>query len=219
MSWLCYIDYVNNFSGADMDTIPASLANNLRTIKSYEAYAEQYSQNVAHFPAPVDEAALKRVAAAAGHGGRILEIGSGPGWEADFLETLGVAVRRTDATRRFLEIQAARGKTGDVLNVITDNLGGPYDAIVAMCVLIHVSRDQIDHVLTKIAQALLPNGAFLVSMRDGDGETLGKYHTVYWRRDDFVARLEATGFAMDWGGQHVDGDNDTWHTFLVRKSA
>jgi 2-polyprenyl-3-methyl-5-hydroxy-6-metoxy-1,4-benzoquinol methylase len=201
-----------------MHTLPSSLVNNLHTIESYETYAEQYSQNVAHFPAPVDAAALTRVAAAAGHDGNILEIGSGPGWEADFLETLGVSVRRTDATRRFLEIQAARGKKGDVLNVITDDLGGPYDAIVAMCVLIHVPRDHIDHVLKKIAQALRPSGSFLVSMRVGEGETVGKYHTVYWRRDDFVARLDAAGFALDWDVHHVDNDEDAWHTFLARKT-
>jgi 2-polyprenyl-3-methyl-5-hydroxy-6-metoxy-1,4-benzoquinol methylase len=201
-----------------MDTFSTSLPKTLRTIESYEAYAEQYSQNVAHVPAPIDEAALRRVATAARHGGRILEIGSGPGWEADFLETLGISVRRTDATRKFLEIQAARGKKGDLLNVITDNLGGPYDGIVAMCVLIHVPRDQIDHVLAKIAQALRSDGAFLVSMRDGDGETDGKYHTTYWRRDDFVEQMKAMRLALEWDVQHIDCDADPWHTFLARKS-
>ena len=100
---------------------------------------------------------------------------SGPGRDADFLETLGVRVRRTDATRRFLELQAARGKQGELLNIVTDELGGPYDAVVGLCVLIYVPRDQIDHVLSKIAASLRPGGAFLVSMRDGDGETGGIY--------------------------------------------
>lgn len=201
-----------------MDISSKALASSLQTIESYEEYAEQYSRNVAHVPAPNDAAALRRIAAEAGNGGRILEIGSGPGWEADFLETLGASVRRTDATRRFLEIQSARGKTGDILNVITDELGGPYDAVVAMCVLIHVPRDQIDQVLTKIAQALRPGGAFLVSMRDGDGETVGKYHTVYWRRDDFASRMETAGFALEWEEHSIDVDKDPWHTFFARKS-
>lgn len=200
-----------------MDISNKSLACSLRTIDSYEGYAEHYSRNVAHIPAPDDEIALRRVAATAGFGGRILEIGSGPGWEADFLETLGVSVRRTDATRRFLGIQAARGKKGDILNVITDDLGGPYDGIVAMCVLIHVTRDQIDNVLGKIACSLRPEGVLLVSMRDGEGESVGEYHTVYWRRDDFVKRMNAAGLALIWEGHNLDTDNDAWHTFLARK--
>lgn len=193
-----------------------SLADSQRTIESYEGFADQYSRLGG--PSPDVEAALRRVAEAVGDGGRILEVGSGPGWEADFLESLGVSVRRTDATRRFLELQAERGKQGDLLNVITDDLGGPYDAVAALCVLIHVPRDQIDQVLKRIAEALRPRGAFLVSMRDGDGETSGKYHTVYWRRDDFAARMEAAGFALEWDEYSVDCDNDGWNTFLARRS-
>ncbi len=61
-------------------------ATSAQTIAAYEDYAEQYSRNVAHVPSANDEAALRRIATAAGPGGRILEIGSGPGWEADFIE-------------------------------------------------------------------------------------------------------------------------------------
>lgn len=118
----------------------ATLANTQRTIDSYEGCADEYSRIVDPFPSPSLEAALRQVATAAGKGGQILEIGSGAGWDADFLETQGVSVRRTDATRRFLELQAARGKEGELLNVITDDLGGPYDAVVALCVLIRKDR-------------------------------------------------------------------------------
>jgi len=200
-----------------MPNLATSLAKSQRTIASYEGYADQYSRNVAQIPGPEEDAALRNVASIAGNGGHILEIGSGPGWEADFLETLGVSVRRTDATRRFLEIQAARGKKGDILNVITDELGGPYDAVVAMCVLIHVPRRQIDQVLRKIAAALRPDGAFLVSMRDGEGESYGKYHTVYWRRDDFIARMAAAGLTIQWERFSSDEDDMQWHTFLARR--
>lgn len=197
--------------------IPAkSLAQSQRTIDSYEGFADQYSR--LDGPSTAVEAALRRIVEATGGRGHVLEIGSGPGWEADFLEALGASVRRTDATRRFLELQAQRGKRGDLLNVITDDLGGPYDGIVALCVLIHVPRDQIGQVLTRSAQALRPDGAFLVSMRDGDGETSGDYHTVYWRRDDFVACMEAAGFTVEWEEYSVDCDNDGWNTFLARRS-
>lgn len=186
-----------------------------QTIASYEAYADNYYALVPKVPDPADQAAFRRVAEIAGPSGRVLEIGSGPGWDADFLETLGLRVRRTDATKRFLELQAARGKTGELLNVITDDVGGPYDAVAAMCVLIHVPHEDTDQVLAKLARSLRPGGALIVSMRDGDGETTGKYHMTYWRRDDFAARLAAAGLDVVWDEFRLDCDNDAWNTFLA----
>ena len=155
-----------------MNEIDDSLARSRRTIRSYEGYADRYAR-IRKGPDQREQAALARVASMAGPGGRILEIGSGPGYGADFLETLGVEVRRTDAAQRFLDLQAERGRPGDRLDVITDPLGGPYDAVVAQYVLFHVPRDAIDGVLAKIARALRPGGAFLVSMCEGEGETNG----------------------------------------------
>lgn len=186
-----------------------------QTIASYEAYADSYYALVPQTPNPFDQAAFVRVAEIAGPGGRALEIGSGPGWDADFLETLGLSVRRTDATRRFLELQAERGKHGDMLDVITDDVGGPYDAVVAMCVLIHVPRSEIDPVLRKLTHSLRPGGALIASMRNGDGETTGKYHTAYWRRDDFAERLGVAGLSLVWDEFSVDCDGDEWNTFIA----
>jgi SAM-dependent methyltransferase len=127
-----------------MGVSPESLAKSRQTISAYEDYAERYDAIVRHVPNPREQASLKRLVAIAGTDGQILEVGSGPGYDADFLESLGVKVRRTDATKRFLELQAARGKHGELLDLITDDLGGPYDAVLALCVLIHVPRDQTD---------------------------------------------------------------------------
>lgn len=188
-----------------------------QTIQSYEDYADRYAANVSKTPSNLDRIALKCLAQRVGPGGRVLEIGSGPGYEADFMETLGLDVKRTDATKRFLEIQAARGKQGDLLDIITDEFGGPYDAVVGMCVLIHVPREHIDSVLAKITNALRPGGLFLVSMREGDGETTGKYHTIYWRRDDFAARINAAGMDLLWDQASVCEDGDNWNTFLAAR--
>lgn len=198
-----------------MSVSAEALAKSRQTISSYEDYAKQYDAIVRHVPNPREQAALRRLVAIAGTGGQILEVGSGAGYDADFLETLGARVRRTDATRRFLELQAARGKHGELLDLITDDLRGPYDAVLALCVLIHVPRDQTDQVLAKIAGSLRPGGAFLVSMRNGDGETGGEYHTVYWRREDFAARIEAAGLVLIRDDFNIGRNNEEWNTFLA----
>jgi 2-polyprenyl-3-methyl-5-hydroxy-6-metoxy-1,4-benzoquinol methylase len=200
---------------AGMSSTNHYMTKNGRTISSYESYADQYDKNVAIYPGPHDAQGLKRLAEYVGAGGQILEVGSGPGRDADFLETLGVTVKRTDATRRFIEIQAARGKTAEYLDIITGDLGGPYDAVAALCVIIHVPREQTDMVLAKITRALRPGGAFLVSMRDGDGETDGNYHMIFWRRDQFAERLEAAGMRLIWDAFSIDTDGEAWNTFLA----
>lgn len=196
-------------------TTASAVSQNRQTISSYEDYADRYYSLVSDTPNAFDQTAFRRVAEIAGPGGHVLEIGSGPGWDADFLETLGLTVHRTDATKRFLALQAARGKAGELLDVITDPVGGPYDAVVAMCVLIHVPRDEIDQVLAKLTRSLRPGGALIASMRDGDDETSGKYHTIYWRRDDFAARLTGAGLQLVWDAPSVCSDGDAWNTFVA----
>jgi SAM-dependent methyltransferase len=149
--------------------------------------------------------------------GTVLEVGSGTGRDADLIESLGPRVRRTDATQAFLDLQAARGKHGELLDLLTDDLGGPYDAVLAIAVLIHIPREQTQQVLDRIAGALRPGGAFLVSIRGGDGETTGDYHTVFWRRDDFAERLLASGLEVGWDSADIGRNDNLWLTFLALK--
>ena len=136
----------------------------------------------------------------------------------DVLESLGLVVRRTDAAQAFLDLMAERGKQADLLNVITDELGGPYDGVLAMGVLIHVDREQTDAVLRKIQAALKPGGALLAAMRKGDGETSGDYHTVCWPRDRFAERLAAAGLSVTWDAESVGRDGNDWVTFLALRA-
>jgi SAM-dependent methyltransferase len=161
--------------------------------------------------------ALERLAAIVPPGGRALEIGSGPGRDADYLESLRVAVRRTDAARSFAEIQSERGKKVDIVDVVEHDLGAPYAAVAALCVLMHVGRDRIDGVLLKIAAALVPGGGFLVSVREGVGETPPPAAMTFWSRDDFAARLTTAGLKLEWDDLEVDSAGDAWLTFLARR--
>lgn len=201
-----------------MSDVPArALANTRRTVQSYEGFAREYDTLCGPVPSPDVEDGLRRLMQIVPLGGSVLEVGSGPGREADFIEALGAVVRRTDAARSFVDVQAERGKRAELLNVVTDELGGPYDAVLALCVLIHVDREQIDAVLRKVNGALRPGGAFLVSLRTGEGETSGSYHTVYWTRDRFAAKLTAAGLSIAWDALSVDVDDDEWVTFLARR--
>jgi SAM-dependent methyltransferase len=193
---------------------------NRRTIDGYEACARDYAAAVDPKPSAVGEAALRHLASAMPRGGRALEIGSGPGWDADFLEMLGVTVDRTDITAAFRALQAERGHVVASLDVVEDALPGPYDAVVVLCVLQHVERERFDDVLQKIAGALHPRGLLLASMREGEGDswdhgTSGDYRLVLWPADALHARLAAAGFEVEWEMRH-HGNGD-WLYFVARR--
>jgi hypothetical protein len=61
-----------------------------------------------------------------------------------------------------------------------DDLGKRHDGVLALCVLLHVTRDATDAVLARIAAALAPGGFFLVSVRED-----GYARATAWTRDDF----------------------------------
>ncbi len=121
--------------------IEEHLVNNNRTLQSYENCAYQYAASVSKDPAQQFKEAIQQMVDVAGKGGTILEVGSGPGWDADFVESLGVTVRRTDATVAFRDFQEKRGKKIEPLNILTDDFGGLYDGIMAFYVLQHIDRN------------------------------------------------------------------------------
>jgi 2-polyprenyl-3-methyl-5-hydroxy-6-metoxy-1,4-benzoquinol methylase len=192
---------------------------NARTVESYEQIADAYAQET--IGARVLSGGLTQLADAV-PGGHVLEIGSGPGWDADALEEAGLTVRRTDITEAFLELQRSRGKEVDRLDAINDDLGGPYDAVVTVHVLQHVEPDDLPAVLAKVAGALHPGGRFLVSipLGEGAGWETGESGSLYYRalrsKDEFTAALEQAGFESQWTDQAHEDEDTGWFVVLAQ---
>ncbi len=192
---------------------------NARTVESYEQIADDYARETAG--AGVLSNGLTRLAETvpAGHA---LEIGSGPGWDADVLEEAGLTVRRTDITQAFIEFQRGRGKQVDQLDVIKDDLGGPYDAVVALHVLQHVEPDDLPAVLAKVAGALRAGGRFLVSipLGEGAGWEVGESGSPYYRalrtEGEFIAALEHAGLRSDWTERSDHDEESGWLCVLAQ---
>ncbi|RYC12539.1 class I SAM-dependent methyltransferase [Nocardioides zhouii] len=202
-----------------------STSANHRTVESYERIARDYADDTAPGPTgagELDGDGLRRLLGVVPAGGTVLEVGSGPGWDADFLEAHGVAVRRTDITTAFIDLQAERGKVVERLDVTSDDLGGPYDAVLALAVLQHVDRALMPDLLGRVAGALTPGGAFLISVREGDGEQWevgdsgNPYFTVLWREPDLCDALEDAGFGLEWRSWGEDSEESRWLTFLAK---
>lgn len=198
-----------------------SRANNRCTLQAYERHARGYAAAVSAIPSPSGAEALRRLAAALAPGQQVLEIGSGPGWDADFLEALGLRVHRTDATAAFRQFQAERGNRVEPLDLLRDDIVGRYDGVLMLCVLQHFERVQLDAALGKLARALRGGGALLLSYPQGSDECWertqsGDYRVVRWMRVAMDARLARSGFAVDWDACS-DGEDGPWRDVLARR--
>src|SRR5262245_6310957 len=142
--------------------MPHEHPNNGRTVAAYENYARRYAAAVSP-PSGSGAEALRSLADMLPPSGRVLEIGSGPGWDADFLEGLGVRVRRTDVTAAFRNFQAERGLQVDALDVLRDEIAETYDGILMLAVLQHFERAELDVVLRSLVNALNVGGPLLLS--------------------------------------------------------
>lgn len=195
--------------------------NNGRTVAAYENYARTYAANVSQQPSDSAASALRRLANMLPSGGRVLEIGSGPGWDADFLEGLGVRVHRTDVAAAFRDFQAERGRQTDALDLLTDEIAETYGGILMLCVLQHFERTELDAVLHKLVNALTEEGAILLSYPVGEDEfwehtASGDYRVVRWSNALLDDRLQRSGFAVAWDACD-DGDEGPWRTVLARR--
>ncbi|MFN3668673.1 MAG: class I SAM-dependent methyltransferase [Brevundimonas sp.] len=203
-------------------TAPDDRALNRATVAGYDASAAGYAAETDHAPFPEQVEALQALTAAVGPGGRVLEVGSGPGWDADRLEAMGLDVRRTDLSDGFIAVQRARGRAVERLDLIADDLGGPWDGLVVLYVIQHIGRGLIDAVIGRMAAALRPGGALLMSWQEGEGERIaddaeGRYQVVRWREPEMVDQLSRHGLVIDrrWRFQ---GRDAVWIIVMARRS-
>jgi cyclopropane fatty-acyl-phospholipid synthase-like methyltransferase len=204
--------------------VPSRSASNTSTLAGYEGCADDYADTTAPRPEADDQPALVELLKLASPGSHLLEIGSGPGWDADWLEERGLTVRRTDGAESFVQLQAARGRRAERLDVIRDPLGGPYDGVVALHVLQHVERETLPSVLARIAKAIRDGGVFLLALREGEGESAeigskgNEYYVALWPRAEIIPALAALDLALRWS-HSFDGREGRWLTALFRKGA
>lgn len=196
---------------------------NHQTVAAYDDYAARYAEVTAPGQSQYGFDAVERFVRLVGPGARVLEVASGPGWDADAMEDAGLHVRRTDLSEGFIAVQAERGKTVEKLDLISDDLGGPWDGLVALYVLQHIERDQLEGVIARMVAALRSGGVLLTSFQEGETETEqngsegGVYHVVQWRPGDMLDLLAGQGLTIEWN-HSFEGDEARWTILIARRS-
>jgi len=191
------------------------------TIAAYQAAAATYAAGTTAVPESVardlDDFA-GRVA-----GGRVLEIGSGPGRDARELEARGLVVRRTDITPAFVELMRADGFDADLLDPLVDDLGGPWDGVWINAVLMHVAREEVPVLFARLHAATRAGGTMYLSLQEGDGASwiarghvADARHFTFWREQPLRDALEAAGWRVGVLRRSVTASGTWLDTFCER---
>ncbi len=188
------------------------------TLATYQTAARRYLDTFTPLPALVTF--LDRFAELVGDG-TVLELGSGSGWGARYLEDRGLTVIRTDATQAFIDVMLADGHQAKLLDIRTDDLGGPYAAVLADAVLLHLNRNQFTDVITRARGAVVPGGVFAFTVKEGDGSAWTQTkldlprHFTYWREAPLLEILDRSGWSVA-SLDHIRGRTEPWLYVLAR---
>ncbi|MGP6086965.1 class I SAM-dependent DNA methyltransferase [Antarctobacter jejuensis] len=150
------------------------------TIRIYDSRAEDYAQVTA---SDGPDATLSAFIAALPQGGRVLDLGCGPGISSGHMAAAGLSVEAWDASEAMVALAATRaGVTARQASFDALDAEATYDGIWANFSLLHAPRGDMPRHLAAIARALKPGGLFHIGVKEGEGEKrdgLGRLYTYY----------------------------------------
>jgi SAM-dependent methyltransferase len=156
----------------------------------------------------------------------ILELGCGAGGDTAEMLARGFDVQPTDGSPEMAEVASRRlGRPVGTLLFSDLDAVEAYDGVWANACLLHVPRDELASILTRIWRALKPGGAFYASFKTGDAEgrdTLNRYYnypTPEWLRETYARAGNWNSLDIETG--EVIGFDNKWAPMLfvmARKS-
>ena len=149
----------------------------------------------------------------------LLELGSGTGVIADYVESKGFHVERSDAVDAFVEHQKEKGKVAYTLDLFQDALEkDKYKAIFAASVFHHLTKEQFPVVLKRLHTALQDAGYLSFRQKKGTGEEFVQSmegvpaYYQYYTAQELQKILQDCGFAIE----HVF-DHEPKHVSIIAK--
>jgi SAM-dependent methyltransferase len=167
-----------------------------RTIAVYNERAADYADR---FAAAEPDQHLAALMAALPVGGRVLDLGCGPGTASAFLRAAGFDPDPVDASTSMVTVANARHGIGARLGTFDDiDAVGVYDGVWANFSLLHAPREDLPRHLAALRRALKPGGVLHVGMKTGVGQgrdSLGRFYT-YVTVPELAGLLQDAGFRV-----------------------
>ena len=99
----------------------------------------------------------------------ILEIGCGPGRDAQFFQSQGFHVLAVDNAPTMVKLTAEKGVTAQVLDCYDlDQIDETFDAVYTLNCLLHIPKKDIGHIFNLIATRLNGNGLMYLGLWGGE---------------------------------------------------
>lgn len=166
------------------------------TLDAYASRVEDYKAMVKAEPA----GSLVAFADALPPGGRVLDLGCGPGHAARYLAQRGFETHAWDASPEMVSAAAAPGVQTRVA-VFEDLTESAYfDGIFASFSLLHAPRAAFKGHMAAIARALTASGVLHLGLKTGTGEerdSIGRFYS-YFTRTEIMTALEDNGLDSVW---------------------
>ncbi|NHW34493.1 class I SAM-dependent methyltransferase [Paenibacillus aceris] len=135
-------------------------------------------------------ARLNRSSQENGSGKRVLDLGSGPGHQADYLRAQGCDVVCIDLSDEMVAICREKGLEAFVMDFFALDLQpASFDAVWSMNTLLHVPKSNLKQVLKNIKRVLKPDGFFYLGLYGGY-ESEGIWENDSYRPQRFFAFYE-----------------------------
>ncbi|MCD9149405.1 class I SAM-dependent DNA methyltransferase [Pseudophaeobacter flagellatus] len=185
------------------------------TLQVYDTRAADYAaRNRDHL---LQDPRLQSFIAACPAGGRVLDLGCGPGTSAQVMAKAGLQADAMDASGEMVALTNAQdGVTAWQATFCDLAQDAIYDGVWANFSLLHAPRQDLPLHLAAIKRSLKPKGAFYIALKLGKGEardTLGRLYT-YYEEDELKNLLKTAGFTVldcSYGkGKGLDGKMARW---------
>ncbi|NVO57483.1 class I SAM-dependent methyltransferase [Rhodobacteraceae bacterium B1Z28] len=185
------------------------------TISVYDAQAARYAE-LTDDSNKADQGMTDFIAAIP-KGGKVLDLGCGPGASAVLMAQAGLEVDAMDASAEMVRLASDQAGVSARQAEFSDlRATAAYDGIWANFSLLHATRTDFPNHIAAIHKALKPDGIFFIAMKLGQGEgpdRLGRYYS-YYSEDELKTYLQNAGFTVtgQWhgSGTGLDGSVSDW---------
>ena len=155
----------------------------------------------------------------------LLEIGCGPGWDAQFFQGQGFRVFAVDNTPAMVKLTAEKGVAAQVLDCYDlGEINERFDAVYTMNCLLHIPKQDFDRILRLISRLLKESGLMYLGLW-GDENFEGiweqdiyepKRFFSFWKTEALLEVVQRS-FRLEYYRRLEPREGRVFNSLIVRK--
>lgn len=195
-----------------------------KTIETYNQTAKAYDEETADFWKIFPDTIIRKFRESIPEGGKVFDVGSGPGRDARILQKAGFDITCFDASEAMIEMTREKGFSsvlGDFNNFPFPD--SSFEGVWSYTALLHVPKNEVAKGFEEIYRVLKDGGTLGLGLIEGDtegyresaGVDLPRYF-AYYTKEEVENLLSQTGFTSFYFESFTPRTKNYLH-FLARK--